>query len=187
MNERLLHTMINQGAVKLPELVQPTELYRLQDSPPLYMKRLQLIAPVLGEFITRLTGGIPESITTLSLEPISAQRSSDLYGSLHIDSNITHGLSVLLPLTGPNADFCFADEPLKMRHALTQADQFSYGPGDAALIRQKIEYNDGESYKVVPQIYHAGIAFEPRDLLICDVYFEDTLHVPNRLLTEVVA
>lgn len=91
--------------------------------------------------------------------------------AVHVDSAISHGITLLLPLRGADATFYYGGS--KFAHYEDADSSIVYGVGDVLVLRQAIETIDGR----VPEVpmrrpWHVGVAEGTRDLLAIDLHAE---------------
>lgn len=167
----IINQVIEHGAVKLPEVVHAHELAHISSRGDFHYETLPRLAPQLGSFIKEFVESLPvDPDIRLSRDLLTATQ-QDTETALHIDSIYDRGFSFLIPLSGPKASFYYSDEKLHIPSQLLQAKHFTYGPGDIAVLRQRLKIQDGITETRVSQIYHAGLADEERELMMVDMVF----------------
>lgn len=151
------------GAGLLRGVIGEESQVRLAQRAPSTPELLQIRAPELADIFSSLAAAAKDALTYGAKETLDP---SDSHIS-HTDNNVSKGISVLIPLTGPDAEF-FASEAPFTAHKDTapenrgpQIRAWQYGVGDVMLVRQEVDTPTGS----LPQIHHVGLAIASRELM----------------------
>lgn len=181
-SQRIVRDTIKSGGLLLPRYFGDVEVSVLAQG-ILSHEIMARKVPRLGELVAHLAdvmnGGAEqlhrdrEQIVAHNIEELDP---SGLGEDAHVDcTRGRHGLSLLIPVKGDKADFYHSEKPFRVPDDLGRADdpisKFSYGPGDIAVIRQRLDVVE-DDFRVVEshdQRWHTGMAAGQRIVRVCDI------------------
>lgn len=166
----VLHRAVRDGAAVMPNYLDTAEVALLSTRNQDRMM-LERRVPRLGRLIAELATYLEDPAVSLSTNTILAAPPGGTCG-FHTDVVAPRGITLLVPFRGPSAAFYYSPHVLQTYpNNMPDSQEFVYGQGDIAVLRQAISVSDGVSSRTrqYNQTYHLGVAAAERELLLCDV------------------